>query len=114
MAFHPYLFFGGNCRDAFRLYEEVFGGELQLMSLGDAPGDEAPPGDPDMILHASLTFDGHLLMGSDDPMNDDFGPVQGMMVAYSAPDEDQARRVFGALSEGGKVLQELTPTFFSP
>jgi len=28
MAFHPYLFFGGNCRQAFTRYQEVFGGEL--------------------------------------------------------------------------------------
>jgi uncharacterized glyoxalase superfamily protein PhnB len=28
MPFHPYLFFGGNCREAFTRYEEIFGGEL--------------------------------------------------------------------------------------
>ena len=28
MAFHPYLFFGGNCRAAFTRYQEIFGGEL--------------------------------------------------------------------------------------
>ena len=28
MAFHPYLFFGGNCREAFTRYQEIFGGEL--------------------------------------------------------------------------------------
>ena len=26
MAFHPYLFFGGNCREAFTRYQEIFGG----------------------------------------------------------------------------------------
>ena len=25
MAFHPYLFFGGNCREAFTRYQEIFG-----------------------------------------------------------------------------------------
>ena len=24
MAFRPYLFFGGNCRDAFTRYQEIF------------------------------------------------------------------------------------------
>ena len=28
MPFHSYLFFGGNCRDAFTRYQEIFGGEL--------------------------------------------------------------------------------------
>ena len=32
MAFRPYLFFGGNCRQAFTHYQEVFGGEWTLMS----------------------------------------------------------------------------------
>jgi PhnB protein len=113
MAFRPYLFFGGNCRAAFTRYQEIFGGELTLMAMKDAPG-EAPPADlADLIIHASLTFGDDLLMASDDPMSDGFGPVQGMMVSYDAPDVDEAKRVFDALAEGGNVTQDLIPTFFS-
>ena len=61
-----------------------------------------------------MTLDDRLLMGSDDPTTDDFGPVQGMMVSYSASDADDARTVFEALAEGGSVNQALTETFFSP
>jgi PhnB protein len=115
MAFHPYLFFGGNCRQAFTRYQEIFGGELELMAMGDAPGVEDLPADQaDMIIHAALMFEDHLLMASDDPTADGFGPVQGMMVAYSTPDADKARRAFEALADGGEVRQELTETFFSP
>jgi PhnB protein len=52
-------------------------------------------------------------MASDDPMNDSFGPVQGMMVSYDAADVDDAKRVFDALTEGGTATQALEPTFFS-
>ena len=116
MAFDPYLFFGGNCREAFTRYQEVFGGELQLITMADTPdgGEDVPAEQADLILHAALTLDGRLLMGSDDPTTDDFGPVQGMMVSYSASDADDARRVFDALAEGGSVNQALTETFFSP
>ncbi|MET0729184.1 MAG: VOC family protein [Acidimicrobiales bacterium] len=115
MAFDPYLFFGGNCREAFTRYQEVFGGELQLLTMADTPDSEVVPAEQaDLILHAALTLDGRLLMGSDDPTTDDFGPVQGMMVSYSATDADDARRVFDALAEGGSVNQALTETFFSP
>jgi PhnB protein len=115
MAFRPYLFFGGNCREAFTRYQEVFGGELQLLTMADTPDSEDVPAEQaDLILHAALTLDGRLLMGSDDPTTDDFGPVQGMMVSYSATDADDARRVFDALAEGGSVNQALTETFFSP
>ena len=39
MDFRAYLFFGGNCRDAFSRYQEIFGGELTVLSMADAPSD---------------------------------------------------------------------------
>jgi PhnB protein len=116
MALHPYLFFGGTCRDAFTRYREIFGGDLQLMSMKDAPPSEQPlpPGKEDYVIHASLTFGDDLLMGSDDPMTDSFGPVQGMMVSYSTADADEATRVFEGLADGGTVTQPMIETFFSP
>jgi PhnB protein len=114
MAFRPYLFFGGNCRDAFTRYQQIFGGELTLLTMKDAPGQEAaPPEMADMIIHAALTLGDDLLMASDDPTADSFGPVQGMMVSYDAADVDDAKRVFEALAEHGAVTQALEPTFFS-
>ncbi len=115
MAFHPYLFFGGNCREAFTRYHEIFGGDLQLMTMKDAPESENLPADKaDMIIHGALMFGDNLLMASDDPMSESFGPVQGMMVSYSTPDVDEAKRVFEALAEGGTVTQAMMETFFSP
>ena len=43
MAFRPYLFFGGNCREAFTRYQDVFGGEPTFVTMKDVPGEEAPP-----------------------------------------------------------------------
>jgi PhnB protein len=113
MAFRPYLFFGGNCREAFTRYQEIFGGELTLLTMKDVPGEEPPADKADMIIHAALTIGDDLLMASDDPMTDSFGPVQGMMVSYDAADVADATRVFDALTDGGKVTQALEPTFFS-
>jgi PhnB protein len=113
MAYRPYLFFGGNCREAFTRYRDIFGGDLTLLTMKDVPG-EAPPADKaDMIIHAALTVGDNVLMGSDDPMTDNFGPVEGMRVCYDATDGADATRVFDALSDGGKVDQPLEPTFFS-
>jgi PhnB protein len=114
MAFRPYLFFGGNCRDAFVRYQEIFGGELTLMSMKDVAGEDAPPPETaDMIIHAAITIGEDILMASDDPTSESFGPVQGMMVSYDAADDNDAERVFAALAEGGTVNQALEPTFFS-
>jgi PhnB protein len=115
MSIHPYLFFGGNCREAFTRYQEIFGGELVLLPMSDAPGDQpVPPEQADLIIHAALKFDDQLLMASDDPTTEQFGSVQGMQVNYAADDADDARRVFDALADGGSVSQPLTETFFSP
>ncbi len=113
MAFRPYLFFGGNCRAAFTRYQEIFGGELTLLTMNDVPGAEPPAGKGDWIIHAALTVGDELLMASDDPMTEAFGPVQGMMVSYDAADVADAKRVFDALADGGTVNQALEPTFFS-
>ena len=39
MAFNSYLFFGGNCREAFTRYHEIFGGDLVLLDMNAAPPD---------------------------------------------------------------------------
>ena len=113
MAFRPYLAFAGNAREAFTRYQEIFGGDLTLLPMKDVPG-EAPPADKaDLIIHAALAVGEDLLMASDDPTADSFGPVRGMMVSYDAADVTDAKRVFDALSDGGNVRQALEPTFFS-
>jgi PhnB protein len=114
MAFQPYLFFSGNCSEAFTRYQEIFGGELFMMKMSDAPGDETPPdADPNLIIHAALTVGDGVLMASDDPTGDG-GPKTGIMVSFNSPDAGEIKRVFDALSDGGEVTQPLLETFFSP
>jgi PhnB protein len=111
MAFYPYLTFGGNCRQAFTRYQEIFGGELSVMSMADAPDMEVPPDQANLVMHAALMFDDNLLMASDDP---GFDGVRGMAVNYSVDDPTEAERVFNALSEGGEVQMPLAAVFWSP
>ena len=114
MAFQPYLFFSGNCSEAFTRYQEIFGGELFMMKMSDAPAGETPPdADPELIIHAALTVGDGLLMASDDPTGD-HGAKTGIMVSFNSPDAGEIKRVFDALAEGGEVTQALAETFFSP
>lgn len=113
MPFHPYLYFGGNCRQAFERYSEIFGGDLTLLTGKDAPPGVMPEGKEDLIMHAALVIDGELLMASD-AYEDGFGPVQGMYVHYSTKDLDRARTVFEGLSDGGEVEMPGGETFWSP
>jgi len=115
MAFYPYLFFSGNCRQAFTRYAEIFGGELVLLSMSDVPeGTPVPTENLDLIMHAALKIgDDALLMASDDPTGDG-GKAQGIVVNYAANDKADAERVFAALSKNGDITQPLMETFFSP
>ena len=117
MAFRPYLAFAGNCRDAFTRYQEIFGGELVLLTMADVPADAGPPppgAKPDAIMHAALTSDEALLMGADDPSGNFDGAVRGMCVNCSVPDVADAKRIFDSLSTEGQVQMPLGQTFFAP
>jgi len=117
MAFRPYLAFAGNCREAFTRYQEIFGGEVVLLGVGDAPPEAGPPPSdvkPDAIMHAALMVGDALLMGADDVMGGFEGNVHGMCVNVSLPDVAEAKRVFDGLSAGGQVQQPIGETFFSP
>jgi PhnB protein len=115
MSFHPYLFFAGNCREAMTRYQEIFGGELFVMRMGDAPDTgDLPPEKADLVIHAAITIGDSMLMASDDPMTEGPITVSGIQVSVSPQSAEEANRVFDALADGGKVTQPLIPTFFSP
>lgn len=115
MSFVPYLFFSGNCAEAFQRYKEVFGGELQVMTFADLPeGEESMPGaQPEHVMHAALSVGDAWIYGSDDPTGDG-GPKLGIGVTYSAPDVAEAKRIFDELSDGGEVTMPFEATFWSP
>lgn len=114
MTFSPYIMFSGDCAEAFQRYHEIFGGELSIMRMSDAPaGQPSTEGAaPDQVMHASVTLGGSYLMGSDDPTGDG-GRKMGVVVAYTAPDVDEGRRVFDALADGGTVDVSFAPQFWS-
>jgi PhnB protein len=115
MSFYPYLFFAGNCREAMTRYQEIFGGELFVMRMGDAPDTgDLPPDKADLVIHAAVMIDGGMLMASDDPMTDGPITISGIQVSVSPNTAEEAKRVFDELAEGGEVRQPLIATFFSP
>ena len=116
MSLHPYLFFTNTSREAMSRYQEIFGGKLEIMSFADLPAGENPPFEApdDFVIHAALMFgDGDLLMASDDPTGDGAG-VKGAAINVTLADQDEARRIFDALADGGEVQMPLGETFWSP
>lgn len=116
MSLHPYLFFTNTAREAMTFYQQVLGGELEIMTVGEMPaGEEMPFEAPaDLVMHAALTFgDGDLLLASDDPTGDGAG-VKGAAMNLTLEDQDEARRIFESLSAGGRIDMPLEATFWSP
>jgi PhnB protein len=114
--FIPYLGFGGNCAEAMRFYEKLFGGKLEAMiRYGDAPhGGEMSGADANRIMHANLVLpDGSSLMAGDAPSNEKFDGMKGCMITltYAAPAE--AERIFKALADGGTLQMPMEETFWA-
>ena len=113
MSFNPYLFFSGDCAEAFQHYQAVFGGELNVMKQSDVPEDSRTPGaSAESVMHASIKLGDSFLMGSDDPTGTG-GPMAGLAVAYTSADEAEGKRVFDGLADGGEVTAPFGPTFWS-
>jgi len=113
----PYLFFGGNCREAMEFYTSVFGGELTLTTFGDGPPDaHADPkaNSEEMksrIMHARL--EGPLvILASDNPGNDE--PVNSgqFSLSITGSDSEALTGYFNELAENGKVTAPLTKQFW--
>ena len=113
MRLNPYLRFDGQCADAFRFYERVLGGTIEMMMrYGESPmADQVPPEDRDRIMHCSLAVGSATLMGADGPPTDAISNGSAVMLGVDTPEE--AERVFAALSEGGTSQMPMQQTFWS-
>lgn len=113
MSFDPYIHFQGNARAALTAYRDLFGGTLEMMTYGQMP--EAPAGmqGSELILHATLRVGERSLMASDFPPGMAGDPQKAVSISHEAGSEDEARRIFAALCEGGAVIMEFQPTFWS-
>ena len=114
MRINPYLTFAGNCEEAIRAYQKIFGGEIVAMMPheGTPAGAHVPAEWRKKIMHARLLFDGNVLMASDAPP-DRFHKMQGIEVALNIKEPAEAERVFNALAEKGTIGLPLCETFWA-
>ncbi len=84
-----------------------------MQTVGESPmAEKMPPRMQDTILHASLTKDAFVLMGSD--MVGEQGLIQGNAVSLmlNCSSEAEIRTLFTVLSAGGRANHELEHTFW--
>ncbi len=119
MTVAPYLFFEGNCEKALEFYRTALGAEIGMVMRYDAapkggpeqPGCPAPP--PDKIMHAEFKLRDTTIFASDGGASGK-PEFKGVALNILAKDPDDAKRLFDALAEGGKIMMPFGPTFFSP
>lgn len=116
-----YLTFDGNCEEAFKFYQSVFGGEFPYIGRFKdmPPGEDAGmvnPGEEDRIMHVSLPISKEtMLMGSDTGGEWGANYLQGnnFTISITADNKAEADKLFNGLSSGGKVTMPLSKTFWS-
>jgi PhnB protein len=117
VTLNPYLNFNGNTEEAFNFYKSVFGGEfVVLQRFRETPeAERIPAADRDKIMHVALPIgNGNILMATDTVESMGQKPVSGdnVSLSLSVGSEEEARKLFGALSVGGKVTMPLEQMFW--
>lgn len=114
-----YLNFMGNTEEAFTFYKSVFGTEFlsPIDRMGAAPPTPGQPplseGEKNLVMHVALPITGgHLLMGTDilESMGHKLERGNNVTLNLEPDTREETKRLFDALSTGGKVdtpLQEM-------
>jgi PhnB protein len=114
MKLTTYVNFPGKCAEAIEFYEKHLGAKMITKSTwADMP--ENPNGLPqgmtaDMILHARFMVGDTVVMASDGPHVE---PMRSAYLALSVDNNEEAERIYKALTEGGQVFMAMTETFFA-
>ena len=114
MQLVPYLNFNGNCAEAFRFYERVLGGKIEvLLTHADSPiAAQVPPEWKDRVLHARLVVGDQVLLASDAPP-EKYAPTRGIYAFAGLDTPEEAERIFAALAGGGTITMPFGPTFWA-
>lgn len=115
-----YLNFDGDCEAAFNFYKSCFGNEfLSISRFEEMPPQEGMPPIPDehlkRIMHVSLPIsDETVLMGSDTGGGwaPDFKQGNNFAISINTDTNDEADRLFNALSDGGNITMPMDNTFW--
>lgn len=110
---NPYVKFNdGKCREAMNFYKDIFGGELEFMTIGESPmAKEVSSEKQGLIMHSTLKKGDFMFIGSD-MMRD--RAVVGDNVGMSL-DCDSAKEldtIFSKLSKGGDVFMKPEEQFW--
>ncbi|MCM3698969.1 VOC family protein [Paenibacillus macerans] len=118
MRLTPYLVMNGNAKEAISFYEKALEAKvISVQSFGDMPENPefpVPEEAKDRITHALLKAGETDLMFSDTFPGQPHQSGNQVTICLTTNDAEQAKRMFDALAEGGRIDMPLQETFFSP
>jgi PhnB protein len=112
MKMNTYVNFSGTCAEAFRYYEKHLGANVgMMMTHGQAPHQShVKPEWKDAVLHARISISGTEVWAADIPNAE---PMRSAYLTLNTDSDNEAERVFVALSDGGQVFMPIQETFFA-
>jgi PhnB protein len=106
-----YVNYRGTCEDAFRYYEQHLGGRITgLVRHRDQPNPNIPDNWKDKVLHARIEIGATIVMGADIPNAE---PMRSAYLTLTLDSEQDAERIYAALTEGGEIFMKLERTPFA-
>lgn len=112
-AIQPYLHFEDNCKEAMEFYHKLFGGELEIMQIGESPAKEEFPEDLyDQVLHARLSNGDFHIMASDMCGQGELKQGNSVQLNLNCSSEEEINNLYNELAEDGKILSELKEEFW--
>lgn len=117
MLAQPYLNFDGRCDEALDFYRRALDAEVTaLLRFKDNPevcaSGMVPAGAEGKVMHSSFRIGDSTLMASDSGCGGR-PSFAGMSLALTTANDDEAKRRFTALADGGRIETPLEKTFFS-
>jgi PhnB protein len=118
MKLTTYLNFPGTCSEALDLYVKHLGATILMKgTFGAMAGSGAPQGLPpglkaESILHARFQIGDTLVMASDGPP-ERVQPMRNAYLTLGVDSNEEAERIYAALTEGGEVFMKMEETFFA-
>ena len=106
----PFLMFAGQAVEAIEFYQSVFPGtEVLSMQKYGAAG----PGKEGTVQLAEIQVAGQRIKIIDSPVENDFAFTPSFSLFVECENDDQIKKRFGKLSDGGKVMMPLGNHGFS-
>ncbi|WP_126974391.1 VOC family protein [Gynurincola endophyticus] len=114
---NPYIYFNGNCEEAFNFYKSVFQKEFAYLGrYKDVPQNDRQlfQESDEKIMHVTLPVSKETaIMGSDNrEAYKELLKYSNFSLIIHADSKEEADRVFNEMSEGGQIKMPMNQTFW--